>query len=114
MPPSVPTLSLLYLRRAWSNISKRNEHGAKETVAIWQDGSMHILYDIFKGSNISVFELGEVSFDVIVEINLVIDLNAGSPPQINMTYLHIREFRLVRIPSRHSVIPIPTNQEPPL
>ena len=111
MPPSVPTLSLLYLRRAWSNISKRYEHGAKETIAIWQ---AHILYDIFKGSNISVFELGEVSFDVIVEINLVMDLNAGSPPQMEMTYLHIRELRLVRIPSRRSVIPVPTNQQPPL
>ena len=75
---------------------------------------MHILYDIFKGSNISVFELGEVSFDVIVEINLEMDLNAGSPPQIEMTYLHIRELRLVRIPSRRSVIPVPTNQQPPL
>jgi len=65
-PPSVPTLSMLYLDVVESAISIRSllDRHVEEAV----DGSL--LYDVFQRSDVRVVKFGEVGFDVVVEINL--------------------------------------------
>lgn len=65
-PPSVPTLSMLYLDgvelaiRIWSLLDRHVEEAVNSS----------LLYDVFQRSDVRVVEFGEVGFDVVVEINL--------------------------------------------